>query len=106
MTNGLPPLVRLDFGPRPNGSPTECFYCRQQVDTPHKADCVMWTKNVRVRMTVEYEREVPMSWDDEAVDFQLSESSWCADNAIPEIREFVGPDGCICSITTFEVISS
>jgi hypothetical protein len=59
------PLVHPhDDGIRPAGSPKHCFYCRQAVGTPHLESCVVVTKIVSLRMTIEIEKEVPYCWTD------------------------------------------
>lgn len=65
------------------------------------------TKKVRVRLTVEYEVEVPADWDKEMVEFHRNESSWCANNLISELDEiFDHEDGssCMCHAAHFEYI--
>lgn len=59
----------------------------------------------KVRMTVEYEVERPDDYDTDLLDFQLTESSWCADNALEEIKEYLNKDRtCLCNIAQFEVL--
>ena len=98
-----------DDGIRPAGAPDKCFYCRQKVGTPHGRDCVTVSKRVRVRYTIELEIDVPYSWDQEMIEFQRNESSWCASNCVDDITEYIeaierdvpGTDGrltegCLC----------
>ena len=81
------PVTRL--ATRPAGANDRCYYCGRQIGQPHAADCVCIVKRVRVRMTVEFERYAPASWDRAMMEFHLNESSWCVDNAIVEIREYL-----------------
>lgn len=59
----------------------------------------------KVRMTVEYEVERPDDYDTDRLDFQLTESSWCADNALEEIKEHLNKNHtCLCNVAQFEVL--
>lgn len=63
------------------------------------------SQTFKVRMTVEYEVQRPDDWDENLLDFQLNEGSWCGDNAFTDIKEFAEKEGkCLCSIAEFEVI--
>jgi hypothetical protein len=53
-------------------------------------------------MTVEYEIEVPAYWDKHAIEFHRNESSWCAGNALDELKAI--NDGCLCPVTEYEYI--
>lgn len=66
----------------------------------------MLTKNkMKVRLIVEYEVEYPPEFDAYDVDFHRNESSWCADNALKELKAIVdGSSSCLCSMCEFEVI--
>ena len=89
---------------RPASDKEQCFYCGQKMGESHKDDCVLIKKKVLVRMIVEYEVEVPNSWDEEIVMFHRNEGSWCSDNAISELEELSGSGQCLCSKTEFEYI--
>lgn len=59
----------------------------------------------KVKMTVEYEIDYPDGFDESDVDFHLNESSWCANNALQDIKSFMDKEGrCLCNIAEFEVI--
>jgi len=62
MTQHFPLVVPGDHGIRPAGKPDECFYCSQRIGVPHKPDCVMVTKRVRVRYSFDIEIDVPHHW--------------------------------------------
>ena len=82
-----------------------CFYCQQPIGTPHKPDCVLINKKVKIRMTVEYFVEVPNHWTAHDIEFHRNESSWCAGNVIPELEELDDKEkGCLCRYTRFEYI--
>jgi len=69
------PLVAInDDGIRPAGEPDECFYCKQEVGQPHGRVCVMVTKRVLVRYTVDVEISVPHYSDaEQIIDFENHE---------------------------------
>lgn len=91
---------------RPASKNLECFYCQSPIGSNHKQDCVLVKKKVTVRMTVEYEIEVPAYWDKDDVEFHRNEGSWCADNAIDELSKYGGEDGCICPVAEFEYLGN
>jgi hypothetical protein len=106
------PLVK-DEDVRPARQDGTCFYCRQALGEPHKEECVIWTKKVRVRVTLEYEIEVPRSWTKENIEFHRNEGTWCADNMVQELENWMGTGGsyeeegyrpCMCGTTHFEVV--
>lgn len=83
-----------------------CFYCRQPIGAAHKHDCVLIQKRVKVRMIIEYEVDVPSTWDGDMVEFHRNESSWCAGNAIAELEDRFGGDGqsCGCGAIEFDYV--
>ncbi len=58
-------------------------------------------KKIRVRLTFEIEDEVPDHWDASMVDFHYNDSSWCSDNIVPHLVEYMkareAEGGCLCS---------
>ena len=63
------------------------------------------TQMFKVRMTVEYEVPYPDDFDQYEVDFHLTESSWCADNALRDIQDHLKRiNKCLCGIAEFEVL--
>lgn len=89
---------------RPASDNCECFYCQVPIGGTHKPDCVLVRKKVKVRMIVEYEIEVPYSWDKEQIEFHRNDGSWCSDNALEELEALGGEDACICPVTEFVYI--
>ena len=59
------------------------------------------TRRVKVRMTVEFDKDFPADWSDDLIGFSLNESSWCASNVIEEIDAI---EPCLCAATKFELI--
>lgn len=106
MTN-WPKVVKNDDGIRPAGRNDTCFYCGSKIGEYHKGDCVVVTKKVKVRATIEYEIEVPHFWDNEQIEFHRNEGSWCSDNLINELQVIEKRnDDCLCYYTEFEYIET
>jgi hypothetical protein len=101
-----PPLVLADDdGIRPAGQPNECFYCKQRLGQPHKLDCVILNRKVKVRYSYVIEIEVPHFWDKESIEFHRNDSSWCAHNSLAELKEYGNRDGgCLCGCFSAEVL--
>lgn len=78
MNKNTFPLVLLnDNGIRLAGKPDECFYCHSKVGEPHKRDCVVIRKRVKMRFIVEIETDEPHSWTKDDIEFHYNNSS-CA----------------------------
>ena len=103
--SGIDLLVRPEDA-RPAGKPDECFYCKAPMGAPHKWECVIPTKRVRLRTTFEYEVDVPRSWDAENIEFHRNESSSCAQNIIQDIETFAEAEfnGCLCGHAETEFV--
>lgn len=56
-------------------------------------------------MVVEYDIEVPASWGKYNIEFHRNEGSWCASNALDELAELCGDDGCLCNHAAFELVT-
>jgi hypothetical protein len=89
---------------RPATPARECFYCNQAIGAEHKADCVTINKRVKVRATIEYEIDVPASWDKEQVEFHRNEGSWCSDNMLADLECLMHDGGCLCGIVEYEML--
>lgn len=89
---------------RPAGKPDECFYCNQPMGHLHKPDCVIPQRTVMIRMTIEFPRSVPRSWEKDMIEFQLNDGSWCADNILSDLEKVAEDNGCLCSLASFEYI--
>lgn len=61
-----------------------------------------------MKRTVKVEILLPMEFrddmDDEAINFYLNDSSWCASNIIELLEEYDENIGCLCNICQFEVL--
>src|SRR5688572_17000869 len=101
----IPVVLPNDDGIRPARKSDECFYCQQKVGTSHHQDCVAIHKKVLVRAIVEYEIEVPYSWDKEQIEFQRNEGSWCASNMLQELENLDTDEHCLCPNVTYEFVS-
>lgn len=89
---------------RPASPKRQCFYCQQPIGSPHREDCVLVSKMVKVRMTVEYEINVPSTWDKYAVEFQRNGGSRCADRILDELKWLSKKNGCLCGVVNFEYL--
>lgn len=93
----MPLVLPRDDGIRPAGPPDACFYCQQKVGQPHLAACVTMLKRVKVSYTFELEIEVPYSWSAAEIESHRGGSSWCANNAIEDLRDYMDDfDTCLC----------
>lgn len=89
-----------------DGKSGKCFYCREEIGKPHKQTCVLLKKKVKVKATIEYEVDVPASWDVDQIEFHRNEGSWCADNMLDELEKLAKDEGCLCACAVFECDSS
>lgn len=90
---------------RPAGKAGECFYCKQSVGGTHSLDCVSVRRRVRMRVTIEFEADVPQSWGKESIEFQRNESSYCQSSFVDELRLLDEKcDGCLCQSMHFDYV--
>lgn len=93
---------------RPAGAPDRCFYCGVPHGGQHKEGCVIRTRTVVVRATFEYTVDVPEDWDQEMIEFQRNEGSWCADNGIGELNDLSErldkAGACACAAISYEYV--
>jgi len=52
---------------RPAGKPSECFYCHNSLGEQHKDNCVVKSKTVIVKATIEAIVSVPECWDENKI---------------------------------------
>lgn len=101
-------LVTVDNGPRPAGLPDRCFYCRQQIGELHDNECVLLTREIMLKATILYRRDVPQTWDKGMIEFHFNEGAWCADNLVEDLEDFrqflEGSDGCLCPQVSIELV--
>lgn len=107
--DGSYPLVKEnDTDIRPAGKPDECFYCGSKVGEPHKHGCVTVVKKVKLKATIEYEKEVPADWDDEQIYYHYNLGTWCANNIIDDLKDYIDElneyNDCLCHHSEIEVI--
>ena len=85
---------------RPAGKPDRCFYCGNEIGQMHNTGCVIMSKKVKVRFTIEYDIEVPIDWKKDLIEFSRNEGSWCVDNMVAELEQLAKKaeeeDGCLC----------
>lgn len=89
---------------RPSSTERRCFFCLEPIGEYHLNECVLVRKKIKVRMTVEYIADCPASWDGDNVEFRYNESSWCANNAIDELKKAFDSGACMCNATQFEYL--
>ena len=105
--NAVVSFLVTEKATRPAGKDGECFYCQRKIGEPHKPDCVLINKKVKLRMTVEYDVDVPAYWDKKQIESHRNDGSWCANNALVELEELFCTDGdgpCLCSVAEFEYL--
>jgi hypothetical protein len=86
-----------DDGIIPEGSPTACYYCGQEVGTPHLRDCVIVEKRVRIRYIVSAEIEIPYHWSEERIT-----ASWLEDIGQFMERKYVEGGGVMFKILSID----
>jgi hypothetical protein len=92
---------------RPASEAEECFYCKQSVGLPHADNCVLVSKKVKLRLTIEYVAIVPAHWDKDQIEFHRNESSWCRGNDLDEIvKESKKTNGCICDYSEVDYLKT
>ena len=89
---------------RPASSKPECFYCKVPLGGIHHNTCATIRKKVMVRMTVEYEVDVPAHWDSNMVNYHRNEGGWCGGNAIEELQDLAGESECLCGFVKFDYL--
>ncbi len=57
-----------------------------------------------VEITIKLPMDFHANWDNDMIEFQLNESSWCWDNLIDELNNYSKKHGCICNICEGKVI--
>ena len=96
-------VTKEDERPAGKGS-GHCFYCPSKIGEEHAKECVLRKRKVIIRLAVEYPIEVPESWTKEQIEFHRNESSWCKDNALDELKEFIKQNGCLCDKADIEYV--
>ena len=89
---------------RPANMNGRCFYCKQSIGEPHKSDCVLIKRKVKVLLEVKYEISVPAFWSKEYIEFYRNDGSWCGDNLIEELQMLSRNSGCLCPFVHYEYI--
>lgn len=86
MNHQLFPVLKDDFGIRPNGKPDQCFYCKKSVGQLHKSDCTVIVRSIVYRVLHKgreigtYRASEPAHWTNEDCEAHLTDSSWCKVN--------------------------
>lgn len=86
---------------RPASDKRECFYCGQAIGEHHLKSCVLVQTKAKLKVTIEYEVNVPSDWNKGDVEFHRNDSSWCMNNMLPELEDLaerIGANGsCLCN---------
>lgn len=100
------PLVKHgDYGIRPAGKPDQCFYCYSKIGQPHRADCVVVTKRVKIKATITIDIEVPHDWDKKMIEFHRNDGTWCSSNFANDVERYKASTGsCMCQETKIEFV--
>ncbi|MEX5630913.1 hypothetical protein, partial [Pseudomonas marginalis] len=85
------------------GLPDECSWCKQKIGEEHLFECVTQTHKVKVRYIFEIEIDMPVSFTKENIEYNRNDGTWCADNAIDELKK-ASENNCLCSVFKAEVI--
>jgi len=89
---------------RPASKLRRCFYCKEDVGQQHKEDCVCIVKKARVKLTIEYDIEIPEHWNKEILEYFRNDGTWCANNLIDELAELTEGDNCLCLLAKYEYL--
>lgn len=91
------PLVDpKDDGIRPAGPQDACLYCKQKIGNPHRSDCVIVQKRVRLRYCFVVDVSMPHAWTPKEILAHRNQGTWCADNAIEELEALISDKSCLC----------
>jgi len=97
-----PPCLahEADDGVRPNGPDDACFYCHKPLGRGHGAKCPILERTVTVVYSFRINIRVPLHWDEADVEFHRNEGTWCAHNAVDQLRELADQleeqNRCLC----------
>lgn len=94
-----------EYGIRPAGDPDKCFYCGESRGGTHKEDCVIRERTIVVKMSIEYTIAIPEFWTKEQLEFHRNQGTWCSDNGLLEIDNFLErTNDCGCGRCEWEYI--
>lgn len=91
---------------RPDGT---CFYCHSPIGGRHKEMCVIPSRKVVVRFSIDIEMTEPLAegYDDDWVKRHYTNSSWCQSNLMDLLKQIEEDNhGCLCGKVQVEVIAS
>lgn len=88
----------------PAGMPNQCFWCKREIGKEHDLGCSRVQRAVKIRFSVELIVDVPRSWDAAMIEFHRNDSSWCANNILPDIERHCSSDRCICPVSEIKYV--
>jgi hypothetical protein len=99
----MPSYIVTEQAQRPADPDGRCYYCKQPIGSSHLSTCVLMKKTVKVRMTIEYDTDVPACWNADDVQFWLNESSFCVNDVLDELQAN-NDQACLCGRTKLEFV--
>lgn len=90
-------IVTEENGLRPAGPDDRCAFCYAPLGDTHAEDCVLRTRTVVIRHTVDVTVRVPAHWDRHMIEFHRSDASWCASNLVNDLNRRKESD-CLCPV--------
>lgn len=91
---------------RPARRDGTCFYCSQPLGTKHNPNCIIVSKTITVRLTLDVVIEVPRTWGKEQVEFARNENSWCVNNMMRELQTWFDDtnNSCACGSAQIDFV--
>jgi hypothetical protein len=105
----ISPWTVEECGIRDAGSPDHCFYCNTPKGEIHEEECVIRSRTVVVRFSIDLVVDVPESWQASNIEFKYNEGTWCANNITEMLTETVhrmdaAGIGCLCDTLSAEFV--
>ena len=97
-----------DHGVRPNGPPDECFYCQAKVGTEHVTGCVIRSRTVVAKATIEIVMSIPEDWTAEDFYSRHTDGTYCLNNLADTFSEMVerlnAAGACACDMAQLDYV--
>lgn len=93
-----------DYGIRPAGKPTQCFYCGIEKGGIHKEGCVIRKRTIVMEMKINIVMDVPEDWDEAMCNFHKNEGTWCANNILHDLNAMKERMNCLCDVAEFKYL--
>jgi len=90
---------------RPASHERVCFYCGEPIGGYHKNECVLIKKKAKIRVSVEYEIQVPACWSAEELEHHRNHGTWCGSNILTELDTLDKENNsCLCHCVRTECL--